>query len=254
MIPILPIPHYGFKAHKWEADKWIATLNHEQKMSKNWTVFLNAGYGKYDIYNASNSSWRYTIHEDGSFEDKTVRNPFAYDNRTVQLGIRGKAVKGDVTHNLVFAVEKYWQKFYGSTSWAFGTISGNLMDGITSQPDHVPAYPYRKPYLKAKTTYTSWKAIDNMEIGKFNILAGVVKKEVSNRSTGSDDVRSDAVSPLYGIVYSPMSNCRFMRAILRASEGVLLLQVPGTTMPDRFWLRQKPDRMKSVSDTITEKF
>lgn len=201
--------NYGFKVHKWEADKWIATLNHEQKMSKNWMVFLNAGYGKYDIYNASNSSWRYTIHEDGSFEDKTVRNPFAYDNRTVQLGIRGKAVKGDVTHNLVFAVEKYWQKFYGSTSWAFGTISGNLTDGITSQPDHVPAYPYRKPYLKAKTTYTSWKAIDNMEIGKFNILTGVVKKEVSNRSTGSDDVRSDAVSPLYGIVYKPNEQLSF---------------------------------------------
>lgn len=202
-IPSAPDIHknYGFKALKWEADKWIATLNHEQKISNNWAAFLNAGYGKYDVYNASNSDWRYTIMDDGTISDATVRNPFAYDNRTFQIGVKGNVVKGDMTHHLVFAADKYWQKYYGSTSWTFGSVSGNLWDGITSQPDVVPEYPYRKPYLKSKTMYTSWKFIDQMEIGKWNIMAGIIKQEVSNRSIGKDAVKSHAVSPLYGLVY-----------------------------------------------------
>lgn len=116
-IPSAPDIHknYGFKAMKWEADKWIATVNHEQRINKNWVAFLNAGYGKYDIYNSSNSDWRYTIQEDGTFKDDVVRNPFAYDNRTMQIGFRGKAVTGEVKHHLVFAYDKNWQKFYGST-------------------------------------------------------------------------------------------------------------------------------------------
>lgn len=193
--------NYGFKALRWEADKWIATLNHEQKLSNNWSAFLNAGYAKYDIYNASNSDWRYMINADGTFSDSVVRNPFAYDNRSAQIGIKGRVVKGDMTHNLVFAADKYWQKYYGSTYWTFGTVSGNLSDGITSQPDFVPAYPYRNPYLKSKAEYTSWKFVDRMDIGKWDILAGLIKQEVSTRSVGSSEVKSHAVSPLYGLVY-----------------------------------------------------
>lgn len=205
-VPAAPDIHknYGFKALLWEADKWIATLSHEQKISKNWSAFLNAGYGKYDIYNASNSDWRYTIQEDGSFSDKMVRNPFAYDKRSLQLGVKGKVVKGDMTHNLVFAFDRFWQKYYGSTSWGFGSVEGNLNDGITSQPDFVPTYPYPAPYLKTKTTYTSWKVVDNMEIGKWNILSGIIKQEVNNVSVASNSsVKSNAVSPLYGLVYKP---------------------------------------------------
>lgn len=210
-VPSAPDIHknYGFKAHVWEADKWIATLNHEQKLSKNWSAFLNAGYGKYDIYNASNSDWRYTIKEDGSFSDSVVRNPFGYETKTFQIGIKGKVVKGDMTHNLVFAADKYWQKYFGSTYFTFGDVSGNLNDGITSQPEFVPAYPYPKPYLKAKTIYTSWKMMDTMEIGKWNILAGIMKQEVSNNTIGGSTVNSSAVSPLYGIVYKPNDELSF---------------------------------------------
>lgn len=204
-IPSAPDIHknYGFKALKWEADKWIATVNHEQRINKNWAAFLNAGYGKYDIYNPSNSDWRYTIQEDGTFKDNVVRNPFAYDNRTMQIGFRGKAVTGEVKHHLVFAYDKNWQKYYGSTSWKFGEVTGTLKDGILTQPDAVPAYPYANPFLKSKTVYTSYKAIDNMEIGKFNVMLGLTKTNVTNASLGKDAVKSDALSPLYGIVYKP---------------------------------------------------
>lgn len=210
-IPSAPDTHrnYGFKALKWEADKWIATINHDQRINDNWSAFLNAGYGKYDIYNASNSDWRYTIKEDGSFSDSVVRNPFAFDNRTLQIGLRGKAITGEVKHNLVLAYDKNWQKYYGSKSWAFGTVTGTLKDGILTQPDFVPEYPYQNPYLKSKTIYTSYKAIDNMEIGKFNVMFGLTKTSVSNRSIGSNAVKSDALSPLYGIVYKPNDNFSF---------------------------------------------
>lgn len=204
-IPSAPDIHknYGFKALKWEADKWIATVNHEQRINKNWAAFLNAGYGKYDIYNPSNSDWRYTIQEDGTFKDNVVRNPFAYDNRTMQIGFRGKAVTGEVKHHLVFAYDKNWQKYYGSTSWKFGEVTGTLKDGILTQPDAVPTYPYANPFLKRKTVYTSYKAIDNMEIGKFNVMLGLTKTNVTNASVGKDAEKSDALSPLYGIVYKP---------------------------------------------------
>lgn len=210
-IPSAPDIHknYGFKALKWEADKWIATVNHEQRINKNWAAFLNAGYGKYDIYNPSNSDWRYTIQEDGTFKDNVVRNPFAYDNRTMQIGFKGKAVTGEVKHNLVFAYDKNWQKYYGSTSWKFGEVTGTLKDGILTQPDAVPAYPYAKAFLKSKTVYTSYKAIDNMEIGKFNVMLGLTKTNVTNATVGKDAVKSDALSPLYGIVYKPNDQFSF---------------------------------------------
>ena len=127
-VPSAPNIHrnYGFRVMKWEADKWIATVNHEQRINDNWSAFLNAGFGKYDIYNPSNSDWRYTIKEDGSFSDSVTRNPFAYDNRTVQLGLKGKVATGIVKHNLVFSYDKNWQKYYGSKVLVFGTVTGTL--------------------------------------------------------------------------------------------------------------------------------
>lgn len=206
--------NYGFKAMNWKADKWIATINHEQKISDNWSAFLNAGYGKYDIYHNINSYWRYTIHEDGSFDDYVTQNPLAYDERSFQIGVKGKVVKGDVTHNLVLAADRHWEKNYSSTYWPVDekdqlTIGGNLSDGITTQPNVIPDYPYRKPYLKSKGVYTSWKLVDRMNIGKFDVLAGITKQQVVNRSIGSDSVKSHAVSPLYGLVYKPNDQLSF---------------------------------------------
>ena len=205
--------NYGFDAMKWEADKWITTLNHEQKINDNWTAFVNAGYGRYDIYNTSNSDWRYTIREDGTFDDKAVRNPFNYDNRSLQIGVRGLVKTGAVQHELVVAADRFWQKYCNSQSWTFGSIGGNLQDGITSQPDHVPAYPYVSPFLSSESVYKSYKFVDNMKIGKFNVMAGVIKQEADITSyqrnadktanVGSSNTKSDAVSPLYGIVYKP---------------------------------------------------
>lgn len=195
--------NYGFKAMRWEADKWLTTLNHEQKISDNWSAFVNAGYGRYDIYNASNSDWRYTIFEDGSFSDSMVRNPFKYDKKSAQIGVKGKVNTGDVEHNLVLAADKYWQKHFGSTSWKFGTVTGTLKDGILTQPDFVPDYPYPSPYLKTKTNYTSYKFVDTMKVGKFDIMAGVIKQKVTNTSIGGKSVKTDGISPLYGIVYKP---------------------------------------------------
>lgn len=195
--------NYGFKAMRWEADKWLTTLNHEQKINDNWSAFVNAGYGRYDIYNSSNSDWRYTIFEDGSFSDSMVRNPFKYDKKSAQIGVKGKVNTGDVEHNLVLAADKYWQKYFGSTAWKFGTVTGTLKDGILTQPDFVPAYPYPDPYLKTKTNYTSYKFVDTMKVGKFDVMAGVIKQKVTNTSIGGQSVKTDGISPLYGIVYKP---------------------------------------------------
>ena len=57
--------------------------------------------------------------------------------------------------------------------------------------------------------YTSYKALDNMEIGKFNVMFGFTKTNISNRSIGNNTVKSDAFSPLYGIVYKPNDDFSF---------------------------------------------
>lgn len=196
--------NYGFKAMKWEADKWITTLNHEQKINDNWSAFVNAGYGRYDMYNPTNSDWRYAIKEDGSFKDDIVQSPFKYDNKSAQLGVKGKVNTGDVEHNLVLAMDKYWQKYYASTRYTLPTgITGTLKDGILTQPDYIPPYPYASPYLQSKTNYTSYKFVDTMKIGKFDIMGGLIKQEVTNTSVGGSSVKTDGLSPLYGVVYKP---------------------------------------------------
>lgn len=207
--------NYSFKGMHWESDKWIATVNHEQKLNDNWSAFVNAGYGKYDSYDSVNSDWRYTIHEDGTFDDLIAIYPFAYDSRSFQFGFKGQVKTGDVTHHVVAAADRFWQKTYKGERWnatdvtghnvvddkGHIIIGGNLHDGITVQPDVIPGYSYPAASLKSKSVYTSWKLVDTMEIGKFNVLAGVIKQQVSNQSVGSAAEKSDAVSPLYGLVY-----------------------------------------------------
>lgn len=45
----------SFHGQVFEYDDWAVTLNHEQKFAKNWKVFVNAGYNRYDLFNNVNS-------------------------------------------------------------------------------------------------------------------------------------------------------------------------------------------------------
>lgn len=202
VVPNPPDIHrnYGFKALRWEADKYIATINHSQELSKNFSMFVNAGYGKYDVYNASNSDWRYTIQKDGTFKDGATRNPFALETKVMQLGLTYNSLNEQLENNFTVAVDKYWQKNYGSTYWTFGEVTGSLEKGILTEPDVVPPYPYKNPYLKSETIYTSWKAIDRIKFDKWNFMAGIVRKEVNNKN-GNKRIVSHAISPLGGVVY-----------------------------------------------------
>ncbi len=209
--------NYGFDAMKWQADKWIMTLNHEQKISEDWSAFVNAGYGRYDVYNNSNSDWRYTIHKDGSFDDFIALYPFKADNRSLQIGTKGKVQTGEVEHNLVLAADKFWGKSYNSVRYMLDEkIEGNLQDGITSEPNSIPKFPGVSPFISSKSEYTSYKFVDTMKVGKFDIMAGLIKQKAditsykrnADKTTniGKTITKSDDISPLYALVYKPNDN------------------------------------------------
>ena len=42
-----------------------------------------------------------------------------------------------------------------------------------------------------------------MKVGKFDVMAGVIKQKVTNTSIGGQSVKTDGISPLYGVVYKP---------------------------------------------------
>lgn len=72
-------------------------------------------------------------------------------------------------------------------------------------------------------------------------MFGLTKTSVSNRSIGSNAVKSDALRPLYGIVYKPNDNFSFYASHTESfGKGSL---ISGISTQGRFLVRLKQNRM-----------
>ena len=171
----------SFHGQVFEYDDWAITLNHEQKFAKNWKVFLNTGYNRYDLFNNVNSksSKYFVINKNGDFQALNWVQNFPITSYYGQIGVQGVEHTGSVKHTLVAAIDKSWYNTYrnlDSTDQAnqlFSTPNGNLYSGVPFGPyTNYHADKVRWGSLGSTSRKWSWSLNDNIEYKKLNILLG----------------------------------------------------------------------------------
>lgn len=189
---------------------YVATLNHEQKLSETWEAFLNAGLMKNNLNkNLMYQNSAITLNDDlGNFDVKTQSTTTPQTAYYTQVGLRGRLQTGEVKHNLTLALDKAWHSRDAAknvTTYTIGT--GNIYTGIIDLTD-IANGDYTSA-LSNKTTIWGYSIVDSMEYKKMSVLLGIHKHNGTvnsySTSTGalSSSVKSDAVSPTYGLTYAP---------------------------------------------------
>lgn len=213
----------SFHGQEFEYDDWAITLNHEQKFAKNWKMFLNAGYNRYDLFNNVNSksSKYFVINKNGDFRALNWVQNFPITSYYGQIGVQGVEHTGPVKHTLVAAIDKSWYNTYrnlNTTDQAnqqFFTPNGNLYTGVPFGPyTNYNADKVCWGTLGSTSRKWSWSLNDNIEYKKLNILLGYFynhsRTNTYNKTGGiTQSVHSQAGSPTYGIVYSPTDKLSF---------------------------------------------
>ena len=213
----------SFHGQVFEYDDWAITLNHEQKFAKNWKVFLNAGYNRYDLFNNVNSksSKYFVINKNGDFQAANWVQNFPITSYYGQIGVQGVEHTGSVKHTLVAAIDKSWYNTYRNldstdqTNQQFSTPNGNLYSGVPFGPyTNYHADKVRWGSLGSTSRKWSWSLNDNIEYKKLNILLGYFynhSRTNTYNKTGAitKAAHSQAGSPTYGIVYSPTDQLSF---------------------------------------------
>ena len=214
--------NYSFSGQQITVSTWTAVLNHEQKLSENWKAFLNAGHS-YNLgsgYVQTSASRLYMLDEAGHFRNTLSAEKYALRNSYVQLGVQGTFHIGQVKNDVVLAVDRNWYRAYwgyrangiinGAPGFqSFGSMAGNLSDGVTSLTKNYPYSAVTGPIKTGMTRYSGISVTDTLEYGKASVLLGIHHHSVDvtsyNKATGAatSNVHSSANAPTYGIVYKP---------------------------------------------------
>ena len=187
---------------------WMFTVNHDQKIGKDWSWFVNAGHHFRTGYKY-NSSSALKFDEFGKFGTSNVSNAQAEQgsNTYVQTGFRGTFKTGIVEHNVTFAVDRSYAKYWNNTHNSDkGTIGGDLYNGVVYTADFkIPEL--RNPTLQWDEVNTGITIGDSLKVGKWNIsLAASRKHEHFQNATNGQKIMNNNILPTYGITYQPTEN------------------------------------------------
>ncbi|SDF31985.1 TonB-dependent receptor [Sporomusa acidovorans] len=203
---------YGFDGMVKASRGWILAINHEQKVSKDWSVFFNGGLNRNNLTkNVSGVNSAFTLkNNDGDYDLYVNNGGTPMNTYYAQIGTRGKIAGGAVTHNVTLAMDKSWRNRESAKTTKNETIgTGNLYDGFVQ--NRLPNDDYTTG-LAEKQKLWGWSLVDNIEYQKWQLLLGVHKHFATVNSytptTGKKtaSVDSDAFCPTYGIVYKPAAN------------------------------------------------
>lgn len=206
--------NYAYDGQGAELDRWMAVLNHEQKINDNWTGFVNAGYSRYDLYDneTGRASDPYkVVNNNGDFQSVDRQGPLAITNYYAEAGVKGKAYTGEVEHNLVFSIDKSWSTQWSGAGTSIEGFAGNIYEGRFDNLH--PNVGDAGTSLASKSSFWGWAAIDTMKYKKLQVMAGVHGQNatVNSYKNGkvSQSAEGDATSPVFGVVYRPNDQLSF---------------------------------------------
>ena len=199
----------------WKAGYgWFATLNHEQYVNKDWTLFANFGYSRQKLnQNVSPNMSSYWITDDlGNYDYIQTNSATPQRSYYAQIGSRNKFKTGDVKHEVILSLDKAWRNRNGSTTVPGTRYLGeaNIYTGPINQDANARMIGYTtRP--NNKTSIWGISLLDNIEYKKWNAMIGVHKHEANARSWSTatetyHSVKSDATCPTYSLSYKPDEN------------------------------------------------
>lgn len=199
---------------------WITTFNHEQKMDKNSSWFINAGKGhtfvRRFIYNGDMA-----IDDKGEFNNTTVWSQyFAVENTYMQMGIKDDAKLGATTHHLTAAVDRSDRTWYNNNqNFEYGInhganknlVYGSIYDKIywsDAVYDRDKSRELPKRFSNSELD-VSLNLVDDIEFGKWDVtIAGTrrhgkfLSKDGKSQKVTAD-VHDANWTPTYGVSYAP---------------------------------------------------
>ena len=216
----------SFDGQRKESRGYIFVLNHEQKINDDWKVFLNVAHNNNDLdKNITGNGSRFTIKDDlgniaGNFVNGTVGGFMTTKNHSKstygQIGITGKAMTGEVEHNITLAADKvHWRNSYRTHKVKqFG--GGNIYE---SGSVHLTVpIPTIAEVSGTNQDYWGVSLADNIKYKKLGVLVGIHKHNSKSGSFDGAGVfdptitkpgyygldnEASATCPTYGITYRP---------------------------------------------------
>lgn len=201
--------NYDFDGTTKYVHGYLMTLNHEQKMDDDWAWFANFGHSRRSG-NKDNQGPAIKFDENGNFVGNTFNQQNEEGKNTyAQIGIKGKVETGAVIHNLSFAVDRSWAKYWNKSQNYKPNgeeILGNLYDGIIF-PDNYQLQNFGDGTPQWEETNVGVTVADTLEYGKASLLLAASRKHEHFESfTGGKNFTNDNVLPTYGLTYKPVDN------------------------------------------------
>ena len=203
--------NYAFDGMDKGSYGWMMILNHEQKFSKNWKGFINAGMLRNKLN--KNVMYRYSAlvikNDAGDFDlhEQTTTTPQRASY--IQLGVNGKLRAGKAEHDLTLALDRAWRARHaakdGSAVYNLGT--GNIYTGILNQI-HSATTAYEEA-LNNKNTIKGVSLVDSITFDKWNVLLGIhhhsANEKAYNLGTGAVTRSTDTsgTTPTFAVTYRP---------------------------------------------------
>lgn len=194
---------YDFKGTtKWMYG-WVMTVNHEKAINDNWQWFTNWGINRRSG-NKYNSSANLKFDEKGNFMSSNVANAQneSGNNSYIQTGVRGKVYTGNVEHNLSFAIDRTWAKYWNdSHNSDKGNIIGNLYDGVAYKDTfYIPELrPSKLFWTEVNTGIT---VADSMKFDRWNVLLAASRKhENFTNNVKNEHFKNNDWLPTFGVSY-----------------------------------------------------
>ena len=206
-------------AGTWKAGYgWFATLNHEQYMNDNWTLFANFGYSRQKLnQNVSPNMSSYWIKDDaGNYDFLQTNSATPQRSYYAQLGTKNKFETGALKHEVMLSADKAWRNRNGSTTVPGTTLVGgsNIFTG-TSFQDVDARYIGYTTRPNNKTSIWGVSLLDSISFGKWDAMIGIHKHAATAKSWNASskswgkEIKSDATCPTYSLSYAPDEHVMF---------------------------------------------
>ena len=189
-----------------EYDNWIVALNHEQKLSKHTSLFLDAGYHHEDWYGYIDGSPT-VKNTKGDYTISLTNYPMTLVNKYIGFGVKGDFTLGHVKNQYILHVDHEKQYYALSKNPSFGaTLTGNLYTNSSWAFPGISDYSARH---SSDAVLTGWHVADTvlLDDDRLALTAGLhghrITQDSFNTTTGrkTSSTNASAICPTFGINY-----------------------------------------------------
>lgn len=204
---------------------YLLTVNHEQKINDHLGWFLNAGMNETTIRRFIFQSQIILDGNGDLSQNKLWSQYFFMKNRYGQAGLKANFKTGAVQHDMSISIDRAYRVHYNNNKHvskpADNLAFGNIYTGILFSPkmyswDDSQSLP--KMFMLQEMD-TSINIVDNMTIGKWNILAAGTRRHENFRGKAPKNKnKADSYAPTFGVSYQPNKDTSFYAAYAKSTS------------------------------------